>query len=177
MTELTTRARFSREERMLSVGAAREDAARANLSVLAADGVDPSDGRVRAGKSRLAEALAMRGRFEEAAAVEPREDVSGRYREIHEAVWREDEDACDCPPAVRDERGPRGTVIEVPTSFVEEIVFSGKHGREMPLVRCASCGDLNVKSRTPELERLHETRAESARLARGLSVAEVIRRL
>jgi hypothetical protein len=127
----------------LAAARGREQAVRGNLAVLQLENV--TDERLTRAQGQLAESLAAQGKFLEAAAVAPTNELVARYSAIHDAVHRPDTDACDCPETVTDPRGANGTSIELPNSFVEEMVYSEERGHERPLVRCLSCGDLNAK--------------------------------
>lgn len=87
--------------------------------------------RITGNKVGLAEALALQGRYAEAAEIIP------TYLEKHKAVEREDAD-CSCD-SFREE----GDYL-LPNQFVESYGYSKKHGKDMPFVRCNACGELNA---------------------------------
>lgn len=99
-----------------------------------------------------AEALAVLGRFDEAAALGTAK--SEFYQKVWNAVWADDEERCNCSQiAVRtkvakditDENAGLDTKeIVVRHTYVVRPVFSVKHGQEFPLVACNACGYLNV---------------------------------
>lgn len=97
--------------------------------------------------SRLAEALAVQGRFDEAAAAEPKARKGRVYAAIWAAVWRDDAATCPCPEYRA--HGSRKLLNDV---YAKD-VFSLKHSAEMALVKCNNCGFLNVRSLTQALSR------------------------
>ena len=92
----------------------------------------------------LAEALAMQGRFEEAAEYAVREDLKAIFTEKAEAVASDDDD-CECPRYTED-----GDLF-IPNQFIESEVVSTKHGAVMPAIRCRICKKLNVRQILPHL--------------------------
>lgn len=92
-------------------------------------------------RHQRAERLAIIGRYDLAAGEEPDVTYRDRYLKILEAVWRDDEEWCDCP----DHRGSGAHAgITVSRQHVVEEIWSMKHAAIMPLLRCGGCGTLNV---------------------------------
>ncbi len=58
--------------------------------------------------TQLAEAYAATGRYDKAAEYEPDEGKRDEYLRIWEAVWKNDGEWCDCPPATSDHSQRRG---------------------------------------------------------------------
>ena len=99
-----------------------------------------------------AKSLADVGRFEDAAKLDtPNSDL---YAKLHRAVWRDDDEICDCSNLVtiakqaQDATDPNSSVtereVEIGSHFTLREMFSPKHGRVMPVRMCNKCGDLNV---------------------------------
>ena len=153
-----TRARLSPDEMALSVGASRERTARKNLVALRSSGVADDDDRLPAAEQRISEACAMQGKFEEAARVSPDAGMRAHYAGIAAAVKRGDAEACDCPALDKD---------NLPTAFVSERVYSEKHKRIMPLVKCSICGFQNVRTMPDELARMERERKKAHDEAKG----------
>lgn len=97
----------------------------------------------------LAEALAMQGRYQEAAEVAVNEVLKRELAEKAAAVDAPDED-CKC-----DNFKDVGK-YSIPNQYIESYGYSAKHGKDMPFVRCTVCGTLNVK---PSPDYLEEQRA------------------
>lgn len=94
-----------------------------------------------------AEALANLGRFDEAAELGTSQ--SDFYREVWDAVWKDDGDSCDCPEfkargLVAEEGRVKERSIILGKWFTLREVYSVKHGQICPLKRCSKCGYLNV---------------------------------
>jgi hypothetical protein len=103
---------------------------------------------------QLAEVKAEQGSFAEAADIaEGTGDlvIANEYRAKHEAIYLDDGVSCACDTQTVNvqSRGLRGEpiteTVEVPNEFVAQEVYSQKHGRIMPLVKCAHCGTMNVR--------------------------------
>lgn len=130
---------------------------------------------------QLAEALAVQGRFDEAAyyAHEGKaEDLENEYGAIAAAIGKSDEERCgaDCDL----------TFAADPTRLTQDDivaeVFSPKHNAVVPVMRCNICGDLNARPFTeadrPHLKR-REMRKQALELTKGQSpreAAETLRR-
>lgn len=111
-------------------------------------------------RSRLAEALAAQGRFDEAAAVEPKPRKAAEFAAIWEAVQANGVSECT-DPAYRTS-GSRKLSNRV---HIRD-VFSLKEQREMPLIRCSICKRLTVTDLSPEMaraEQIQEWRKDNAR--------------
>ena len=159
--------RLNPVERRLQTAKAREETARGSLQAMLAGNVSVE--RLNPQRDRVAEALAMQGKYHDAALEAASPEAKKRYAEIHAAVWRDDEESCECPETTADPRGAKGQTIQLPTTYAEEIVYSEKHGREMPLVRCSLCGDANVTRPGAHLQRIVDAHAGSHAEAGGKS--------
>lgn len=115
----------------------------------------------------LAENLAAQGRFGEAADVAAHEDQQREYLELAAAVQRPDDEWC----------GPECEAFFAndPTRLTREDivaeVFSIKHGRVLPAVKCHYCHSLNVKPAPAEHLRLRGMRARARALTEGMTPA------
>jgi hypothetical protein len=139
------RVQASRQEARLIRGLQGEESARATLEVLFSE--RRRKGRAEAIKAqlaRLADSYADQGRYAEAADTHPDTKRAKQYREIHDAIERPDDEGCNCQS--EDARDPTsGKTLRIPLENAIEEVFSHKHNRIMPLIRCNKCGKLNVK--------------------------------
>lgn len=131
---------------------------------------------------QLAEAHASTGRFDLAAHYTDTDTADDRrqkaeYLRIWRAVWRDDAHFCSCPPTRGS--GQRADVT-APSYFVRKDIYSVKHDRVLPLLKCGRCHCLNVTTRKDVLapivaQRAHRARAQE--LVAGLSPAEAAARL
>lgn len=122
-----TRAHLTDAERLVSRGALLEETARGNLAA----------GDTTA-TAQLAEALAMQGRYAEAAEHHPDEKMKQDYLSIQAAIEMDDEERCDCPDTETDE-------LTITPRFNARSVFSAKHGDTVALVTCSKCGHVNAR--------------------------------
>lgn len=88
-------------------------------------------------KDGLGEALALQGRYDEAARTAQSPMLQRELREQAKAVSRPDD---DCPCDSFQEIGE----YNLPTQYIEMYGHSEKHGEEVPFVRCTLCGVLNA---------------------------------
>lgn len=109
----------------------------------------------------LAEALAMQGKYAEAAAVAVSPAYKKDFQEMATAVDSADTDCtCDSHKETKD--------YLIPNQYVERYSYSQKHRRMMPFVRCTVCKTLNarpmpehlVKQRAIRHSSLHEDSEE-----------------
>lgn len=107
---------------------------------------------------QLAEAYAACGKFFLAAEVEPDRKQRAWYLRVHRAIWREDGHWCSCPP----------TTAGHTRAFVKQDIYSIRHERVMPLMKCAGCNCLNVAPLKPELAAQRAHRREAAALVAGM---------
>jgi hypothetical protein len=168
--EAEARGRLSPEARRMQVGLAHERSARSDFEMLKREvrrtkGEEKTEKQARLGhaRSRLAEALACQGRYDEAAATECDKEKKAHYRMMWKAVWCDDDHTCPCVPFVDGE-------LSLTHDHVAEEVISQKHGNKiMPAVRCNACGSTNVRPLTHELKQLERHRATMQRLVHGRS--------
>lgn len=88
--------------------------------------------------ARLAEALALQGRYDEAAVYEPDAVKNKFFRDLWAAVWRDDFAWCECPKKT-----------QIGNQAIENRVFAGnifslKHHSERALLICNLCNFKNV---------------------------------
>lgn len=147
-----TRSKLTEEERTVSRGMALEEIARANLQTMQERREQGFNRRAWGGATldmadeeamRLAEALAMTGKYRDAAAVCPRKTMASHYEAIAEAIDRDDDEECDCGE-MKTKKLKDGREVTVPRRHVSQRVFSPKHGRLVELEACA-CGFQNAR--------------------------------
>lgn len=91
---------------------------------------------------QLAENLSEQGRFKEAITTATRyadEVTLDQYRSLQAALEADDNETCDCPDDKYRNK-------DVPGSFIAGEVFSEKHNKVMPIVRCGKCGFSNIRT-------------------------------
>lgn len=132
-----SRARLTEAEQLIGRGHLLEETARGNIE--AARGKD-AEARVLA-ENQLAEALAMQGKFSEAA--ETHHDVIKRaeFRAVGKALELDDAEKCDCPD-LADGLTPR---------FERKRIFSPIHQQVVSVVECQTCGHVNARPITSRL--------------------------
>jgi hypothetical protein len=137
------------EAHLLRAAAVRRSAEAQLNYLIRLDNANPE--HVTNAKAQLADALAAQGHFSDAAEIHPGPEHAAHYRALAEAIERPDDDpGCNCQTESRlDETQNRQ--VPLLNEIVSEFVFSPKHGKLMPVVKCTKCGDLNVK---PAPERL-----------------------
>lgn len=94
---------------------------------------------------QYAEALATIGRYDLAIEATQNEQAKDVYQEYWDAVWLDDSEWC--------KHG-------VAKSFIKEYLFSLKEGKEMPLLKCGVCGQMNVLDASDELQRRQASHTE-----------------
>jgi len=116
---------------------------------------NPSD--VPHHKDRIAELLIEQGRFKDAAEIAHSEHRKTEALRLHEAEQLDDEATCDCPNFT-EAKGANDTVLQIPTRYVKDKVWSNKYNAEMPLIACSLCGHLNIAPMPQELKDLDTVR-------------------
>jgi hypothetical protein len=109
--------------------------------------------------SQLAEAHAAVGHFRLAAECEPDRKLKAYYLRVWRAIWRDDGHWCACPK----------TTAGHTQAFVKQDIYSIRHERVMPLMKCAGCNCLNVAPLKPELAEQRAHRRAAVALTRGLA--------
>ena len=115
-------------------------------------------------KQRLAEAYATQGRYDLAAETTPDNGQRAEYAAIWAAVMRDDSEWCTCPKVGR-----------VTQTFVKQEIWDVRTGKVMPLLKCNTCGGMNVRPLTPALVEQQRMGQLAAKLARGKSPQEARR--
>jgi tRNA nucleotidyltransferase/poly(A) polymerase len=140
------RVKANQEEARLIRGITTERFVRAQLEILAVHPARKGKAElIRRHQARLADAYADQGRYAEAAKTHPVKKRAREYAAIQKAIDRPDDESCGCPELKEVKDPATGATLQIPQQNKIEDVFSPKHGRMMPLVRC-SCGDLNAKA-------------------------------
>jgi hypothetical protein len=138
-------------ERHLLRAAAVERSARAHLEHLRVrPHTDPA--HVKNAEAQLAEAWASQGKYSEAAELHPSPAHAARFAAIAAAIERDDDaPGCGCPIEREKDPAQGGREVTIPPDNIDEIIYSPKHRKLMPLVVC-KCGDMNVKAAPAHLE-------------------------
>lgn len=151
-----TRSRLTEEERLVARGCQFEEIARANIETMEAKREQGFTHRAWGGATldmleeqeiQLAHGLEMQGRYEDAAVVHPHKREQARLRKIEEAINKDDDTFCDCPPTVATLGDAE---IEVTPFYEVKKIYSRKHSRLVSLVACSKCPDLNATPNPPE---------------------------
>lgn len=96
--------------------------------------------------AQLAEALAMQGRYGEAAQHHPDKRMRWRYTQIVEAIERDDEEKCDCPDTESTVRvGTEKVDLAITPRFNARTIYSNRHKGTVMLITCQTCGHLNAR--------------------------------
>lgn len=120
-------------------------------------------------RHELAERQAVIGRYDLATENEPDPAYRDEYLAILEAIWRDDEETCDCG----EHRGSgQQAEISVPQSYVKMDVFSLKHAKVVSLMKCNKCGFMNAVDTPAEISRMRAHRARAQQLAGHLGPEE-----
>lgn len=158
-----TRARLTEEERLVSHGMQLEEIARKNIALLEETGQETKELEVE--YARLAEGLALQGRYREAAMIHPDEQRANQFSDILKAIEKADEDECKCPERVVEEYSDaegKQRVREITVADKKELkkhpenkrlpkyhtvkeVYSRNHGKVVKLETCIKCGFLNAR--------------------------------
>lgn len=106
-------------------------------------GIELEQHYIQVGKpDGIAEALALQGKYKEAAETAITPERKAEYNEIAAAVDADDADcACDNFTETKEHL--------LYNQYIEFTGYSKKHGRDMPFIRCRICGKLNAKP-TPD---------------------------
>jgi hypothetical protein len=154
----TLRASFSHArqndaERMVGRGALLEQTARINLR---ASWGRNKEARIFA-QNQLADALALQGRFAEAAVIHTEKHRRKYFRTVAKALRLNDSSKCKC----KDTKIKRdGREEHVSPRFVKAEVYSAEHKAIVSFVGCAKCSHLNAR---PLTGRLQQQQAELKR--------------
>jgi hypothetical protein len=117
-------------------------------------------------REQYAEALAETGNFQKAAEATSIEAKSEFYDSLWDAVWKDDEERCDCAHQ-EFVNGQRKNNI-----FAESQVWSLKHNREMSVIKCGSCSHRNVRPLPDSIQKERALRRRVIELTSGRSKEE-----
>lgn len=114
---------------------------------------DPVYARIAA---QLAESYATIGRFDQAAAIDPRPNHAADWQSLWEAVTRTEATWCGC--------GDRPRKAGTNPQFMEKAVWSIPQNRMVYLLRCNECGFRGAVTEKPaHLAKQDEARAKAAK--------------
>lgn len=155
-----TRAHLTEAEALVSRGALLEQTARGNLAA----GTDATP--------QLAEALAMQGRYREAAEHHPDAKMKQHYQQIDAAIELDDDARCNCPDTETED-------LTITPRYNVQTIFSAKHGGTVALVKCVKCGHLNARparSRLLNQQAAINQNTAAIKGGRGVSDAQILRK-
>jgi len=139
-----TRAHMTEAERMIGRGKLIEEAARQNLR----------RSNTSLAQSQLADALAMQGRFAEAAKLHPDESRRQYFENIIHALEMDGEEKCHCP----DDKARMNDVdLSFTPRYESQRIFSPLHNDVVSVIVCSKCGHVNA--RKPKSRLLHQQSA------------------
>lgn len=127
-----TRAHLTESERLVGRGRLIETTARHNLT----------NGANTLASSQLADALAMQGRYVEAAQIHPDEARTAEFERIAHALEIDDEEKCNCPD---DKTKMNGVDLSITPRFEERKIFSPIHNDVVSIITCRKCGHANAR--------------------------------
>ncbi len=97
-------------------------------------------------RNYLADAYAKVGNYELASKTTKDADKKKEWKAAHNAVWRDDNETCKCPPIKTVEIiDGKAKQIEHSQEFTVGTIFSHKHNDFKRLVRCNRCHLMNTK--------------------------------
>lgn len=111
-------------------------------------------------REQYAEALAEVGYFEHAAKVTKDKDKRQYFKEIWKAVLRPDHEKCKCLKT--DFNGVRKNNL-----YAESEVWSHKHNKRMPVVKCNTCGHRNVTALPESIQKERDIRKRNLSYVTG----------
>lgn len=162
-----TRARQTESERLIGRGALLEATARGNLE--AAGGNE--EARILA-QSQMADAIAMQGRFSEAAGIHPDPVRQEHFQNIVAAIQMPDDEKCDC----EDTKSQIGdSKIAITPRFERAVIYSPVHQGTVSLVECSVCHHMNARPLRSRLLPMQAALSQSEAMKRPmLSDAQVL---
>jgi hypothetical protein len=86
--------------------------------------------------------------------------MQARYRDIAQAIDRDDDERCNCPDDEVD-------TLTITPRFSERTIFSVKHHGTVELVRCRKCGHLNARPARARLLTQHAAMNTNLAVAKG----------
>lgn len=127
-----TRARMTEAERLIGRGQLLEQAARANLH----------RAKTPLAASQLAEALAMQGRYVEAAEIHPDESRKAHFENMVRALEMDDAEKCSCED---NKTEMNGIELSLTPRFEAQKIFSPIHNDLVSVIVCSKCGHMNAR--------------------------------
>lgn len=133
-----SRAKLTDAERLIGRGKLLEETARLNLE--ASTGKN-QEARILT-QNQLADALAMQGRYAEAAETHTEADRRKYFRDVVHAIEMPDDEKCNCSDR---KAKVDGVEIAITPRFERDKIFSPVHGEVVSLVECSKCGHSNAR--------------------------------
>lgn len=169
------RGHFTEAERTVARGLALAETAAENIRIMEgkreqgltrrADGGATLD-MIAEEQAKLAEGLAATGRYREAADVHPLKTRAAEYVQLADAIERDDDDECSCPPTKRASIGQQS--IDLPRRRITQRAFSLKHGRMVEVEACTNCPYLNARPARGILGAARQAQKGSARAGKAV---------
>jgi hypothetical protein len=180
-----TRAHQTEAERLVGRGKLLEETARLNL--------EASEGKSGLAQAQLADAMAMQGKYAEAAEIHPNPARTEHFENIIAALEMPDDEKCVCQDTrahvtqiagrdvIRklakgetvDTASEGGTVISLTPRFERARIFSPIHNDVVSLVECRKCGHLNARPLRSRVLQHNDARAQNEAAAQGKSPLRV----
>ena len=152
-----TRARLTESERLIGRGRLLEMTARQNLARAGERDTLP--------KTQLAEALAMQGRYVEAAETHPDPDRKSHFENIVRALEMDDSEKCNCEDT---QAKVNGVELSLTPRFESARIFSPVHNKVVSVIICSKCGHMNAREAKSRLL------PQQAALSQSESVKKVV---
>jgi hypothetical protein len=133
-----SRAKMSEAERLVGRGQLLEQAARANLSL----SKDRNKAARILAQQQLADALAMQGRYTEAAETHTDRHRRKYFRDLVKALEMPDSEKCKCGDRKAEMNGQE---IAVTPRYEAEKIFSPIHNDIVSVVKCSKCPHMNAR--------------------------------
>jgi hypothetical protein len=149
-----SRAKLSDAERMVGRGQLLETTARANIEA----------GGGELAMQQLADALAMQGRFVEAAETHPDPDRKLYFEKVVAALEMSDDEKCPCKDT-RVKFGEREAAVT--PRFERGKIYSPIHNGIVSLVECSKCGHVNARPLRSRLLPQQAALSQNEATARG----------
>jgi hypothetical protein len=162
-----SRAKLSDAERLVGRGQLLEQTARENLAL--------SKRRNRAARvlaqNQLADALAMQGRYAEAAEMHTDRHRRKYFRDVKKALEKPDDEKCGCPDRKAEVSGQQ---IAITPRYEVEKIYSPIHGELVSVVKCSKCEHLNARPLRSRLLQSQAAQERNERLARTPNAQRLI---
>lgn len=157
------RAILSPVEQKVEFARRREVAIREGIRALlgdpSLDGAE-KESRIAFEMERIASALAEQGRYHEALVASPDGARAEEYQAIIDAIEKDDSEECGCEDEERHDLGPHA--VRLPRHYIHDYIYSYRHGRETPVIRCSQCGHLNARPAPQSIHHVLDAHNQSA---------------